>query len=186
MQHNNPTVRVGQSGTGGATNGPATQPNFPTQVESVMGLPDETQHTIMLEQPPATFAWLAIVNGTRAGRLFPLDTRGTTIGRDAQNDIVLDDTAVSRQHAKVRTESESGRKKDQFYIYDLGSSNHTYVNGRRIDRALLRDGDEIRIGETRMVFKTVASDEKSKKVTKKRAKRKPASRQTARAVEPET
>lgn len=186
MQQNNPTVRAGQFGTGGGTNEPPTQPNLPTQVESEMGLPEQTQKTISFEQPSPTFAWLVIVNGLRAGRLFPLDTQGTTIGRDAQNDIVLDDTAVSRQHAKVRTESASGKKKDQFYLYDLGSSNHTYVNGRRIDRACLRDGDEIRIGETRMIFKTIVPDEKSKKAPKKRTRRKPASRKTASTVESET
>jgi hypothetical protein len=172
----NPTIRVGQTG---ATNEPAAQSNFPTQVESEMGLPEQNQHTIMLDQSPPTFAWIAIVNGLRAGRLFPLEAQGTTIGRDAQNDIVLDDTAVSRQHAKIRPETEGGKKKDQFYVHDLGSSNHTYLNGRRIDRALLRDGDEIRIGETRMIFKTIAPAGKANKPAKKRAKRKAVPRKKA-------
>lgn len=175
MQQNNPTVRVGESSASSITNQPPTQPSFPTQVDSAMGLPEQTQKTVPIEQPQPSLAWLVIVNGLRAGRIFSLDTGGTTIGRDAQNDIVLDDETVSRQHAKIRTESESGKKKDQFYIYDLGSSNHTYVNGRRIVRTLLRDGDEIRIGETRMVFKTIVPSNQSKS-TKKRTKRKPTSR----------
>lgn len=184
MQQNNPTVRVGQNGT---TNEPATQPNFPTQVENEMGLPEQNQRTVYLDQPAPTFAWLAIVNGLRAGRLFPLEVQGTTIGRDAQNDIVLDDTAVSRQHAKIRAETESGKKKDRFYVHDLGSSNHTYVNNRRIDRALLRDGDEVRIGETRMIFKTIVPTDKTKKTAKKRAKRKaPPRGKTPNVAESET
>lgn len=186
MQQDKPTVRVGQNGAGSATNEPPTQPNFPTQVENEMGLPGQEQHTVLIDQPRPTLAWLAIVNGLRAGRLFPLDQRGTTIGRDAQSDIVLDDTAVSRQHAKVRTEAESSKKKDQFFIYDLGSSNHTYVNDRRVVRAPLRDGDEIRIGETHMIFKTVEPAIKAKKPARKRAKRASSSSKTTGTTEPET
>ncbi len=62
------------------------------------------------------------------------------IGRGEDNDIVVDDLSVSRQHAVMRL--SGGR----FEIRDLKSANGTFVNGRRIDRAVLDDGDLVEIG----------------------------------------
>jgi pSer/pThr/pTyr-binding forkhead associated (FHA) protein len=68
-----------------------------------------------------------------------------TIGRAPGSNIVIDDTYASQLHARV-FKSEGG-----FYIEDLGSTNGTYVNGRKISYPReLREGDRIKIG--RMVF----------------------------------
>ncbi|HEY8472265.1 MAG TPA: FHA domain-containing protein [Natronosporangium sp.] len=69
-----------------------------------------------------------------------------TIGRSAGNDIVLDDLLVSRRHAEVR------RVAGGHQLVDLGSTNGTYHNGRRIDRVMLRPGDLISIGHFELRF----------------------------------
>ncbi len=110
--------------------------------------------TVVLGAPPPSFAWLVIKDGPRAGRLFRLNPTGTTIGRDSRNDIILDDEAVSRQHAKVRAEKGEGGE-EQFFIYDLASENSTFVNGEQIVKQALEDGDEVVIGKTPLVFKKI-------------------------------
>lgn len=93
-------------------------------------------------------AWLVLQDGPHEGREFRLG-EVTTIGRIGDNDIVLDDTAVSRRHAKIRLEDGA------FTIYDLGATNPTEVNGQEIGKHQLVDGDRIKIGETKLVFKQV-------------------------------
>jgi hypothetical protein len=68
------------------------------------------------------------------------------IGRDPRNDLVPQDPKVSRLHAQIRREAGG------YVIYDLNSTNGTYVNGQRVSRCLLRGGDEIRVGQTLLVF----------------------------------
>ena len=65
----------------------------------------------------------------------------TRIGRDPQNDIVVDDTLVSRFHAELRARSD-GRHE----LVDLGSRNGTFVNGRAVDRAILEELDLVSAG----------------------------------------
>ena len=110
--------------------------------------------TEILGGPPPSFAWLVIREGPRAGQIFRLNAGGTNIGRDSQCDIILDDDAVSRQHAKLRTEKNVDDEA-QFFIYDLATSNGTKVNGQPVVKQPLSDGDLIEIGRTRLVFKRV-------------------------------
>jgi len=70
------------------------------------------------------------------------------IGRTPDNDIVIDNLAVSRIHAVIEED------KGKFYIRDCDSLNGTLVNQRRVGRALLRGGDDIQIGKHRLVFQT--------------------------------
>ena len=62
------------------------------------------------------------------------------IGRGPENDVVVDDLRVSRRHAEVR------RVGDGFEVVDLDSHNGTFVNGQRVTRASVREGDLIGIG----------------------------------------
>ena len=104
------------------------------------------------------FAWLVIVEGMRAGQTFQLRGDTTTIGRDGANcDVVLDDTATSKQHARVKLEQDptDKNKPKEFILYDLASENKTYVAGEAILRHQLTDGDRIKIGRTMLVFKRV-------------------------------
>jgi len=69
----------------------------------------------------------------------PLQPGGTTIGRAANNDIVIDNPGVSGHHAVIEHENNG------FYIKDINSTNGVYLNGRRISREPLRYGDEVAI-----------------------------------------
>ncbi|HET9155905.1 MAG TPA: FHA domain-containing protein, partial [Myxococcaceae bacterium] len=76
---------------------------------------------------------------------FPLGPR-TTLGRHPANTLRLADREVSKEHASI------DRVGNGFVLKDLGSSNGTYVNGRRVRELRLKDGDEIALGNSRLVF----------------------------------
>jgi hypothetical protein len=69
-----------------------------------------------------------------------------TIGRALDNDVVLDDTRVSRHHAQLRL------RQGQYVLYDTGSSGGTYVNGERISEVVLRGGDVIMLAGVQLIF----------------------------------
>ncbi len=72
---------------------------------------------------------------------------GVVIGRSRQSDVVVDDPNVSRQHAEIRPRGGS------WVLTDLGSTNGSVLNGRRIDEAeVLKPGDQIEIGTSSMTF----------------------------------
>jgi hypothetical protein len=78
-----------------------------------------------------------------SGRSFDLDAI-TTLGRDVNNAIVIDDPFASADHAVLTYRGRS------WYVEDLGSTNGTYVNGRIIDGvAPLGFGDEVAVGQVR-------------------------------------
>jgi pSer/pThr/pTyr-binding forkhead associated (FHA) protein len=87
-------------------------------------------------------AWLE-VHTTR----HPLLLERTSIGRSRDNNIHLADERTSRHHARIDLEQGI------FVIIDLDSANGTFVNGQRIQRQVLRSGDEIRIGDTHLRFR---------------------------------
>jgi len=79
-----------------------------------------------------------------------------TLGRHAGNDIPLQSDHVSRQHALLQwQEQREGQGESGFLLVDLGSSNGTYVNQRRIARPVpLKDGDIIELGGCRIEFRS--------------------------------
>jgi pSer/pThr/pTyr-binding forkhead associated (FHA) protein len=83
--------------------------------------------------------------GGRAGETFHPDEQ-TTIGRSPDCGIFLDDVTVSRKHAVLT------KRDDGFFIEDQGSLNGTFVNRKRVESALLDDGDEVQIGKYRLTF----------------------------------
>ena len=76
----------------------------------------------------------------------PLTKDRTTIGRRSHNDLVIDNLAISGEHAVL---SRSG---EDLYLEDLGSTNGTTVNGQPVKRHLLVGGDLIEIGKYRLKF----------------------------------
>ena len=69
------------------------------------------------------------------------------LGRGTDCDLRLSDINISRHHCLIRVRPE------EITLADLGSSNGTYVNGKRVvSQAVLHSGDEIRVGEFRFVF----------------------------------
>jgi len=75
-----------------------------------------------------------------------------SIGREAGNFVQLDDNEVSRRHAEVRRVGES------FVVGDLKSSNGTWLNSRKIERAELASGDQIQVGRTILVYSRDGED----------------------------
>jgi PAS domain S-box-containing protein len=82
------------------------------------------------------------------GRLIPITRGGILIGRSAEAEVMLDDESLSREHARVSLLSNG-----EIGLVDLGSTNGTCVNDVRVERAVLRMGDRIRIG--RSLFQVV-------------------------------
>jgi len=83
------------------------------------------------------------------GRRLLVGQEGATLGRSRECDVVIDDPNVSRQHAEVRPDGGG----DGWLLVDLGSTNGTILDGRRIDAAMrLTPGDEIEIGTSTITF----------------------------------
>jgi serine phosphatase RsbU (regulator of sigma subunit) len=84
-------------------------------------------------------AWLLALDGDLSGRRFPLDSP-CLVGRGPYNHVVLDDTRISRQHAKISPEAGG------HVVYDLNSANGTYVNDVQVKRQKLAASDTVRFG----------------------------------------
>ncbi len=83
---------------------------------------------------------LIMQDGEQVGQEWLLENDVVTIGREEDNDIVLPDRRVSRQHAVIEREG------DRYYIRDCGSKNGTFVNGTLLQAPVpLKDGDNIQI-----------------------------------------
>jgi pSer/pThr/pTyr-binding forkhead associated (FHA) protein len=95
---------------------------------------------------PSDIGVLIVRAGAQAGARFPLEQRVTRLGRHPDSEISLDDITVSRRHAEIE------RTHDGYVVSDAGSLNGTYVNQERIERLLLRHGDELQVGKFRLVF----------------------------------
>jgi signal transduction histidine kinase len=102
-------------------------------------------------------AALFVIQGRNRGARFDLTGQplAVTIGREAGNFIQLDDNEVSRRHAEIR------RVGDTLVLGDLTSSNGSFVNDRRVERAELASGDRIRIGRTVLVYAKDHDDEQA-------------------------
>lgn len=89
---------------------------------------------------------LSITTGPLAGKIFYITQNVTNIGALEDNQIVIVDGSVSKKHASIRIEDL------KYEISDLGSTNGVYVNGRKVLKQYLKDGDEIKLGTTTMAF----------------------------------
>lgn len=99
---------------------------------------------------PSGYA-LRFISGKYEGGVYQLpDEQEIVIGRGGELDLVLVEDMVSRKHAKITTGS------GKIIIQDLGSTNGTFVNGEKIKRAPLRDGDRVLIGTS--ILKVVPAD----------------------------
>jgi pSer/pThr/pTyr-binding forkhead associated (FHA) protein len=94
-----------------------------------------------------------VISGVRSRR-FALEADRATIGKSAENDLHIEDDATASHLHAVLERFPAG-----WCVSDLGSSNGTWVNGERIWASRrLRHGDEIRIGQTRLVFHDPLAD----------------------------
>lgn len=87
-------------------------------------------------------AAVRVMSGTRLGRVFPVGPNPITIGRSPDCTIHLDEQGVSRVHARIERQ-DSG---SVIALIDPGSTNGTFVNGERVNKRPLQDGDSIQVG----------------------------------------
>ena len=81
------------------------------------------------------------------GKRLVVGPAGATMGRSRQCDVMVDDPNVSRNHAEIRPRGGS------WVLTDLGSTNGSRLNGRRLEGSeVLKPGDEIELGTTRIEF----------------------------------
>ena len=141
-------LAIGEFGIAASVVQPAAAPVLPAMS------PPETSATMIYkarepiaaapaEPPPAE---REVVTLTFEGRDYPVVSRVVAIGRSRECDVRLADTNVSRRHAELRQDGAT------YWLVDLGSTNGTDLNGRRVEREKLSDGDVITIGSTELIF----------------------------------
>ena len=89
---------------------------------------------------------LLAVSGPLQGREFVINKDVFTMGSGEQNDLILDDSTISRRHCEIQVVPEG------YLIKDLGSTNGTIVQGLRVTEAFLSHGTEFQLGKTKIVF----------------------------------
>jgi hypothetical protein len=99
-----------------------------------------------VEAPRAT---LREIRPDGSSQSFVVDGRPLTIGRGPDNRLVLHDSRASRHHARIY-----GRQ-GALLLSDLGSTNGSFVNDRRVEEIALGEGDRIRVGDTVLIVETV-------------------------------
>jgi hypothetical protein len=111
-----------------------------------------SESTVVYRPPTVSgpMARLRVLDPTGADRGIVLDGGVVTIGRGPENTVVLGDRRVSRHHARLHA------RQGTLVLVDLGSSNGTLVNGVPIQEVALGIGDEIRIGDTRLLVEPLA------------------------------
>ena len=101
---------------------------------------------------PTGGARLEVVSGPLKGKLFPLTGDEISIGRDPSNEVSLLDSLVSRRHCVIRKEANG------FRLQDLESRNNTFVSGVPIRERVLVHGDQIRVGNSILIFQGPSSE----------------------------
>ena len=83
---------------------------------------------------------LVMISGPQLGRSFNIDKEEFMIGRVENCDLQVEDDLVSRHHCKILLTPDGAQ------IVDLASTNGTLVNGRRVDKVFLKEGDQLQVG----------------------------------------
>jgi uncharacterized caspase-like protein len=92
-------------------------------------------------------ARLLVRQGINPGGVYPLIAATNTIGRGDGLEVTVHDTMISRRHARIV------RRDHDYFVEDLLSANGTFVNGSKLkDPQLLKDGDQIAVGDTVLIF----------------------------------
>jgi pSer/pThr/pTyr-binding forkhead associated (FHA) protein len=108
----------------------------------------ELKHLKKLDPEASSMAKLDLSNTRGAIGSYDLREQETTIGRSRECDIFLEDLAVSRLHATIRLLTDGG-----YEIEDRRSATGTFVNGMRVTRYRLLEGDTVQIGSSRLTFR---------------------------------
>lgn len=98
---------------------------------------------------------MRFTTGSQAGKTVRLENGTLTLGRGSENDLVVDDRGVSRLHLKLIVQGS------RVHLYDQNSTNGTQVGSKRVEQAVLEDGDLILVGtNVKMRFLLLAPEEK--------------------------
>jgi pSer/pThr/pTyr-binding forkhead associated (FHA) protein len=113
-----------------------------------------TQAAVAAMTAPGGYGKLVVLSSNFAGKEFELSRPQMIIGRTDENDIVINHRSISRNHAKLTRELETGR----YTISDLQSSNGVRVNGSDYGKVELRRGDVVDLGHVRLRFVEAGED----------------------------
>ncbi len=89
---------------------------------------------------------LAVIIGANAGQIYTVTKPRTVLGRGAESDVQLHDSEVSRRHAMLEIRGDDG------LLVDLGSTNGSYVDGVRVQRAAIVSNQEFSLGTTTLML----------------------------------
>jgi hypothetical protein len=128
------------AGDARSTDGEATGPTPAIEHTAVFVVPG-------IDGPRAT---IREIRPDQSSRTIAFDGRPLTIGRASDNGVVLRDGRASRHHARI-----DGRR-GSLVLSDLGSTNGSFVNDRRVDSIALGEGDRIRVGTTTLLVEAIA------------------------------
>jgi VWFA-related protein len=113
--------------------------------------PANADGTMIIERGPKMTRQAMLIERQRPENKYDLTKPSVNLGRAASNDITVDNATISRQHAIIKLDQ------DDFRIYDLGSSNGTFVNDQRVvEPIVLQDGDIVRLGDMAFIFKVIS------------------------------
>ncbi|MFL5374579.1 MAG: FHA domain-containing protein [Myxococcales bacterium] len=128
----------------------ATQDPVRDDTDPIAVVPPDGSEATVLHRPGLDSelqpARLVVLAGPRVGLEVPVTEHEVTIGRGAENLVVLPDISVSRQHALLRRENGA------YILLDQASGNGTRLNGKPVTRSQLRSGDRIALGDSIVQF----------------------------------
>jgi len=124
-------------------------PKAPVDQQEITTLGDEAKAR---EVPEGLMVMLRVLEGKEVGRGYPIHKTPVSLGRDALCDISILDQRMSRQHAMLFY------FQPDFYLKDLGSTNGSFVNDKRIKQALIKNGDQVKVGATVLEFIVSSTD----------------------------
>lgn len=123
---------------------------------AVLGVQDLGLHKF---EPSDRSAYLIMINGRSVGRMHKLGNGQTTLGRAPDVEVLIEDEGVSRRHALIELTSEG------YVLEDNNSTNGIFVNGEKVRRHVLMDGDKVQIGSN-TILKFSYQDEVEEKFQK--------------------
>jgi len=91
-------------------------------------------------------AKITVMRGTDKIGEFPMEKSPFVVGREAKGGVLIENVGVSRKHCQFVY--ENGR----YFVEDLGSSNGTYFSGHKVNKAEVRDGDQVNVGKYVLLF----------------------------------
>jgi uncharacterized protein involved in exopolysaccharide biosynthesis len=110
---------------------------------SAVGLDAELDEAV---ESQAALAYLVLLSGQQAQRIFTVKRPSIVLGRGEDADIQLPDGSVSQHHARIARQGKT------FEVTDLDSTNGTFIRGKRVTRAALRNADRITVGTVDLMF----------------------------------